>query len=152
MLRDVSVRDFRNQSGMSLPHALVHARLVEDHTSQGVFGLKNEYTPLSRHLYELLRDPLRGRIPDDYVYADTFVRFEYLFALASAVSCKAAYGYAGVPYGSYLWEPYLRDKEHHIVNLTNRELEREKNGWPPLKVGLFDGPLESFLALKREAD
>jgi hypothetical protein len=152
MLRDASVRDFRNPAGAPLPHALVHARLIEDHVSQGVLGSKNEYAPLSSHLYELLREPLRGLIPDDYVYADTFVRFEYLFALASAVTCKAIYGYAGVPYGSYLWEIYLRNKEHHIVNLTNRELEREKDGWLPLKAGLFDGPLESFLAFKREAD
>lgn len=152
MLRDVSVRDFRNPGGMPLPHALVHARLIDDHTSQGVFGSKNEYAPLSHYLRKLLRDQLRDLIPDDYVYADTFVRFEYLFALASAVTCKATYGYAGMPYGIYLWEPFLRDKERYIVNLTNRELESEKDGWPPLKARLFDGPLESFLALKREAD
>jgi len=44
-------------------------------------GREREFTPLSNHLLEFLREPLREYIPDDNVYDDTFDWFEYLFGL-----------------------------------------------------------------------
>jgi hypothetical protein len=45
-------------------------------------GREREHTPLSNHLFEILREPLREYLPDDYVYDKTFDWFEYLLCLA----------------------------------------------------------------------
>jgi hypothetical protein len=44
-------------------------------------GRAQEHTPLSNHLFEVLREPLRQYLPDDYVYETTFDWFEYLVCL-----------------------------------------------------------------------
>jgi hypothetical protein len=45
-------------------------------------GREREHTPLSNHLYDFLREPLREYLPDDAVYAATFDWLEYLICLA----------------------------------------------------------------------
>ena len=45
-------------------------------------GREREHTPLSNHLFEILREPLREYLPDDSVYDKTFDWFEYLLCLA----------------------------------------------------------------------
>jgi hypothetical protein len=42
---------------------------------------QREHTPLSNHLFDFLREPLRDYLPDDHNYDDTFDWFEYLIAL-----------------------------------------------------------------------
>jgi hypothetical protein len=42
---------------------------------------EREYTPLSNHLFEVLREPLREYLPDDTAYDSTFDWFEYLLGL-----------------------------------------------------------------------
>jgi hypothetical protein len=44
-------------------------------------GRENEHTPLSNHLFEVLRDPLRQYLPDDAVYNDTFDWLEFMLSL-----------------------------------------------------------------------
>jgi hypothetical protein len=82
---------------------------------------------------------------------ECFLRFEYLFALASAAENKKQHGYIAAPVGSYAWEQFLRYPPH-ITKETDVEFERMKGDWPPLKAGLFGGDAEEFLAFKREAD
>ena len=45
-------------------------------------GKERDHTPLSDHLFEILREPLRQYLPDDAVYAATFDWLEYLICLA----------------------------------------------------------------------
>lgn len=54
------------------------AVLTRDHQHQ---TLGNRYTPLSDHLFEILRDPLREYLPSDGEYDRTFDWFEYLLCL-----------------------------------------------------------------------
>jgi hypothetical protein len=52
--------------------------LSHDH-QQLVFG--NRHTPLSDHLFDVLREPLRGHLPSDGEYSHAFDWFEYLLGL-----------------------------------------------------------------------
>jgi len=45
-------------------------------------GREREHTPLSNHLFQILRDPLREYLPDDGVYDAAFDWLELLFSLA----------------------------------------------------------------------
>ena len=61
--------------------------------------------------------------------------------------------------GSFTWETeQQRGLERYprtsmwIVTDTEAELDRMGADWPPLKSGLFEGPVERFRAFKREAD
>jgi len=44
-------------------------------------GYERQHTPLSNHLFEILRDPLREYMPDDHVFDRTFDWLEYLLGL-----------------------------------------------------------------------
>ena len=46
-------------------------------------GREREHTPLSNHLYDFLREPLREYLPDDTVYEATFDWLEYLICAGS---------------------------------------------------------------------
>jgi SIR2-like domain len=45
-------------------------------------GREREHTPLSNHLFEVLREPLREYLSDDAMYEATFDWLEFLFCLA----------------------------------------------------------------------
>ena len=47
-----------------------------------ISGREREHTPLSNHLFEALREPLRDYLPDDAEYDAAFDWFEYLICLA----------------------------------------------------------------------
>jgi hypothetical protein len=36
--------------------------------------------------------------------------------------------------------------------VTDEELRKEKEAWPPFKAGIFEGTFEEFLELKRQVD
>ncbi len=55
--------------------------VLEPRAQKVLPGRENEYTPLSNHLFETLRAPLRPYIPDDTLYEQSFEWFEYLFCL-----------------------------------------------------------------------
>lgn len=44
-------------------------------------GREREHTPLSNHLFQILREPLRQYLPDDSAYDAAFDWFEYLLCL-----------------------------------------------------------------------
>ncbi len=46
------------------------------------------------------------------------------------------------PVGCFLWRN--RRSENHIINLIAEESSKERNNWPPIKAGLFDGSFERF--------
>lgn len=82
-----------------------------------------------------------------------FVRFEYLYALVSEAQGN------GLIVGSFSWESeqyrglnLIPPTNIWIVRETEEDLDRLGADWPPLKSGLFDGPLEEFRAFKKKVD
>jgi hypothetical protein len=65
------------QAAVSLHNLAVMERGVQ----QLLPGRQREHTPLSNHLHDSLREPLRDYLPDDRDYDHAFDWFEYLLAL-----------------------------------------------------------------------
>lgn len=115
------------------------------------------YFPVSEHLHETLREPLRQYLPDDEDYDGCFDRFEYLLALVYAdLEDKRGDEYFA---GPGLWGPIgrfgyrLRYAEHRgALQRLVEEAERDRNGWAPLRAGLFNGSFEKFQTVMRGFD
>lgn len=136
--------------------ALVPYRVIGERMAKRLPKEGTNYAPLSLHLFSVLREPFRQITSNDLAYEDAFIRFEYLFALASAAKYKNDHGYTAVPVGSYVWESSIRkahmSKSPLIFLETDNEIALLGEQWPPLHTSLFQGPLEKFLEFKKEAD
>ena len=100
-------------------------------------GREREYTPLSNHLYALLREPLRQYLPDDAGYDATFDWLEFLLSLAHIdlqvtrtqireEKAKNPNFFYWTPVGRYSWKRL----ERNIV----QETEPTKDGTLPHNV------------------
>jgi hypothetical protein len=70
-----------------LTTSAVLAREVQRHMP----GRENQYTPLNKYLFDILREPLREFLPDDVLYDDLFDWFEYLLGLMHCdLACNPA--------------------------------------------------------------
>ena len=157
LLRQTKIRDFRYGGKAEAPtHALVPYRVIDERMAHRLPEDGQWHIPLSHHLFFALRDPLRSVILNDDAYEEAFLRFEYLFALAYAAEHKREWGSAVVPVGSYVWERFIRkafaSHSPYIHRETSEEVERMGGEWPPLRAGVYDGPLDKFREFKEEAD
>lgn len=100
-------------------------------------GREREHTPLSNHLFEALREPLREYLPDDTEYDAAFDWFEYLICLAhidqqttrpqlDEEKSKKADFYLWAPPGRFCW----KEGERNVL----RETEARADGSFPLNV------------------
>jgi hypothetical protein len=62
----------------------IYSVIDYEHSQKLLPSVGRLYTPLSDHLYEILRGPFREILPQDIRYQECFDRFEYLFALVHA--------------------------------------------------------------------
>src|SRR6185503_20571036 len=99
-------------------------RVIDERTAKELPPVKAHHFPMSDHLFGVLREPLKRVIKLDSEYEEAFLRFEYLFGLASAFANKK-FGLGGVyaPVGSYMWERNLR-RPPYIYDVTNDELRK----------------------------
>lgn len=157
LIRQPKIRDLRYGGKAEGPaHALVPYRVIDERVAHLLPEDGRNHTPLSYHLFFALREPLRAVILNDDAYEEAFLRFEYLFALASAADHKNKGVGAAVPTGSYIWEKFIRKSfarhSPYIHRETSEEVARMGDEWPPLRTGLYDGPLDEFKEFKEEAD
>ena len=123
------------------------AVMEKDH-AQLLPGLQQRHTPLSDHLCDLLREPLREYLPDDQVYEQAFDRFEYMLSLVHADLDRER---DWVPVGRFAWRHRGNDARG-IRQLINSEVAEAGTDWPPFKVGLFDGNPDRFNAAETKVD
>jgi len=142
----VIVRDLLGEKPLSLyPQAVVDQRV-----GRLLPGLENSYVPMSYHLFDWLRNPLREFLPADDVYEKTFDRFEYLSALVHGdILQKMGKQIWGAP-GPFVWK-------HHsgrtsMLREIEDELNKEGGNWAPLKAGLFDGSKGRIREIKQGID
>jgi hypothetical protein len=151
LLRRTQVRSYG--ATPSVTFALAQGRIVDSYDEKHLKGEGRHRMPFNSHVVNVLRGPLEPYLHDEDSYMEAFVRFEYLFALFSESE-----GNGLIP-GSFTWESeqyrglrrYPRTSVW-IVTDTEAELDRMGADWPPLKSGLFEGPVERFRAFKRGAD
>jgi hypothetical protein len=151
LLRRTQVRSYG--PNYSVTFGLAQGRIVDSYDEKQLKENGRHRMPFNFHIVNILREPLERFVHSEDNYMESFVRFEYLFALF-----REAEGNGLIP-GSFTWgsEQHRRLQIHlgpkvWIVRDTDAELERMGAEWPPLKSGLFDGPVERFRAFKNEAD
>jgi hypothetical protein len=150
LLRRTQVRSYGPTP--SVTFGLAQGRVVSSYDESHLPEYGRHRMAFNSHVVNVLREPLDGYVHGDN-YMETFVRFEYLFALFSESE-----GNGLIP-GSFTWESeQQRGLQRYpmtnvwIVRDTEAELDQMGAAWPPLKSGLFEGPVERFRAFKREAD
>lgn len=151
LLRETSVNTYGPSK--SVTSGLVPGRIVSSYDEQHLAEKSHHRMPFNSHIVNSLRKPLDRYAHNEGQYMDHFVRFEYLYALTSESQDN------GLIVGSFSWESEAVRKHNlysspnvWIVRETEEELDRLGADWPPLKYGLFDGPLEKFREFKKQAD
>lgn len=105
-------------------------------------GRDRDYTPMNNHVFETLREPLRGLLADDESYALTFDRLEFLQA-ATCVADRLAGGDSspGFPAGRFAWRGRSGGAVRVAEVLTN-EADKAGTDWGPLLAKLFSSRAE----------
>jgi hypothetical protein len=75
------IRTNKNQVEQPLAAIVHHQKVLRPDAQKLLPGRDREHTPLSNHLFQTLREPLREYLPDDNVYDATFDWLEYLLCL-----------------------------------------------------------------------
>ncbi|MBI1930308.1 hypothetical protein HYR99_39410, partial [Candidatus Poribacteria bacterium] len=131
--------------------SLYPGMVMDENVGRQLPGMERHYTPLSDHLYKVLREPLREFLPQDIHYQRCFDRFEYLFALVYADLDYDRRNGAWGPIGCFGWR-----NRHRPENTIMKEIELEAKAagqdWLPLKAGLFDASVERFQVVKTAFD
>ncbi len=111
--------------------AMKGSDILDSMNAQFLFNTA-ESAPLSWHLHDLLRDPLREFLPSENSYDKYFDRFEYLLALVQLDLCMTE----GVQLGRFAFRNYPRGESPS--EQVRMESGPNGAGWIPLQVGLFN--------------
>jgi serine/threonine protein kinase len=111
---------------------------------QAGFGIGNVLTPLSEHIFHILREPLRNLFADGRAYETAFDRFEYLLALTAAdhwLQSNPTNRSFAVPVGRFHRFFTVGASSFSIEAEVSKVIGAETNAagttWPPLAAGLF---------------
>lgn len=138
----------RDGEPRSLCLDLIPTRVVEPDTMRAVLN-QNIYTPVSDHVFDVLREPFREYLPDDEEYARMFDRFEYLFGLVYADVLESRTKEIRGPIGRFGWR---RQYQYDISKEVNNEVEKEVSQWQPIQSGLFRNSPQRFKEIKAKFD
>ena len=151
LLRETEVNTYVPSKSVS--SGLAPGRIVSSYDEQHLAEKGKHRMPFNSHIVNVLRPALSKYVHRDDQYMIHFVRFEYLYALVSEAQGN------GLIVGSFSWESEqyrglssFPRTNVWIVHETEEELDRLGTDWPPLKCGLFDGPLEEFREFKSKVD
>jgi hypothetical protein len=128
--------------------------VMETDVAQQLPNIERHFTPLSDHLYEVLRESLKEYLPLDVLYQECFDRFEYLLALVHADLRQKLEGRVWGPIGCFEWRGRgaLRRDDPPIMKEIESEVEKAGEDWPLLTAGLFDSSVARFQAIKTDFD
>jgi hypothetical protein len=110
-------------------------------------GMDKRYTPLSDHVFQHLRDPLRQHLPDDTVYDGKFDEFEYLMSLVATDLSLKLLGGRRTSYGRFAWKGRNLPSGNQLSKFE-KEIEDAGDKWPPLSAGMFGGELARLIKAK----
>jgi len=149
LLTKARVRDENKDQPVVL--SVYTGRVLGIDDAQLLPGMESRYTPLSDHLYRVLRKALSEFLPDDVRYEYFFDRFEYLMALVLAdLYHKQTENVLALP-GRFAWRA-RQYPQGSIMSEVDLEVKNTGRSWPPLRTGLFDGSVERFQSIKKMLD
>lgn len=150
MLTKVTVKDYHEKIPVAL--YVYPTKVMNREEGNLLFEPKmNYYVPVSEHLFQVLREPLREIAPDDAKYENYFDRFEYFFGLIQADQRVRQGKPVEGSIGRLGWKAHY-SREQTVIKEIEDESSELKDSWPPLKAGLFDGSFERFQSIKTAFD
>jgi hypothetical protein len=135
LLRRATFRDLHTEVPFVL--GINTWRVIEHQLAQQLPGQERKYTPLSNHLFQVVREPLRDVVVNDRDYQETFDRFEYLLGLVHADLGKQFRGSYRSPVGMFHWRHEQPDRG--IAQAIQAEVDQQGERWGPIAAGLFGG-------------
>lgn len=109
---------------------------VDYRIAQQLPGLERHHTPMSDHLFEVLRPWLDDLETDAEWFEQAFNRFEYLHGLVMFDLTRQAGGQGFAPIGRYSW----RGQDGNAIDgVVRAEIIDAGPAWPLLRAGLFGG-------------
>lgn len=110
--------------------------------SKKIPSWESRHTPLSDHLFEKLRDPLRDYLLGNDEYQNAFDRFEYfLGASYSYFETSENKGRAWGPIGCFAWRG-RRSLTKYMPKIFEDEVEKDGIHWRPAQAGFLGGSFE----------
>ena len=113
------------------------------------------HTPLSDHIYDLLREDFEEFVIGQEEYERAFDKHEYLAGLVH-LDLRLAVNpqiYDWLPVGAYRWRSWSQYADgHHVGNEISTELETHGVEWAPLQAGLFGGNLDRAITISKRAN
>lgn len=103
-------------------------------------GHERHYVPRSEYLFTTLQPALEDALYLGRSYEQFFDYFEIMFALVFAHAQKSDWG----PPGRFGWKHH-RGFTESSYNMLVDEAKKGKENWGPIKAGLFDGSITTFL-------
>lgn len=129
--------------------ALHPSDVIEDSTFSWMRNDKQRwFTPLSDHIFSVLREPLRAYLDDDLEYDEAFDRFEFIRALVELDSGNPLGGWPTI--GRFGWK--ISRFDGGIRRLVSAEISRFQQKWPPLQAGMFGGDLNRLVTAQKKLD
>jgi hypothetical protein len=128
--------------------------VMQTDVGQLLRGMDRHFTPVSDHLYALLRDEMREYKPADEEYQRAFDRFEYFLGLVHADLNRGEWdpGKWWGPVGCFGWRGRNLMHQSGVRKETQDELDALGKDWPPIAAGLFGGSFEQAKEAKTKFD
>ena len=128
--------------------------VMEQNIAQQLPNMQNQISPLSDHLYSVLRAHLKEYLPQDIRYQECFDRFEYLLALVHADLAEKQNNRIFGPIGCFGWRGRgaFRLDAPPIMGEIESEIAKAGENWPLLKAELFDTSVERLQLIKTRFD
>lgn len=126
--------------------------VMEESFARQLPDMKDHISPLSDHLYSVLREPLKEYLPLDVRYRECFNRFEYLLALVYADLNRENQSNIWAPLGHIRCRGRFNIDVPPIMREIESEVAKEGENWSLFKIGLFNGSVERFQEIKTDFD
>jgi hypothetical protein len=145
LTRPKLVNERRGGDDPSLDRLSPHVVLAKVNAN-AVWG-QERHTPVSDHLFEVLRGHFQVLLPDERSYEKCFDRFEYLWSLLEVDVLGDVRSV-----GRYAWRWRWRPDEYDVRREVEAEERQVGRNWQPYRAGWFSGQRERFAAAKQKVD
>ena len=151
LLTKVTVGKADENRGSPVSRLFPWSVINDEEIAKHIIGPEGSNYPLSDHLFQVLREPLKEFLPHDIDYRNCFERFEYLFGLIHADLKEEDFrdkwwGPVGI-FG--VWN-YFSGID--IMSEVEEEISEKGEDWPLLNFNLFDGSIERLKEVKKGFD
>jgi hypothetical protein len=147
LLKASVVNNHRISKEMAAVFSILPIRIF-DERGKYIPEMERRKTPVSDHLFRVLREPLRDIIPRDSEFEKYFVRFEYYLSLIHADFYEVEYNRFWGPIGQFGW----RSSDDNILQVLSREIEEKGDSHPLILAGFFNGSVDRLKKVKEEMD